>query len=97
MAKHPQLIQSYVKRKWLVSTGYRESSVCMDPPPCYYETIIWEWDPKTGELGRMLNVRDSGGCEEHALKDHFGIVVRLSKSEPELEPEDIRMDWEAIK
>jgi len=64
----------------------------MNNPPCYYETIIWEYDPETKKRGKMLNMMESGGYERAALKKHFGIVMELSKTIKELEPEDIERE-----
>jgi len=71
------LIQSYVLRRWFVSTAYRRSSVCMLDPPWYYETIIWEWDEEARMQGEMLAVKDSGSYPEMAAKNHAGICVNL--------------------
>ena len=72
------LVQSYVKRKWFVSTAYRQSSVMIEPPvPWYYETIVWEWDYDSRKTGDMLYTDDSGSCEKHALHGHMQICERL--------------------
>ena len=71
------LIQSYIKGKFCVSTIYRQSSACTESPPWYYETIIWEWDSENKKLGKILGQVDSGSYEEGALKSHCGIVMRL--------------------
>ncbi len=75
--KEYNLIQSYVLRKYCVSTAYRQSSACVNSPPWYFETIIWEWDENKKESGRMLNVVTSG-FNKKALDTHFGICKSLA-------------------
>jgi len=75
------VIQSYVKRKFFVSTVYRESSAMVYPPPKYYETIIWEWDSTTRKSGKMLSIIDSGRTIKQALKSHFGICANIFKKD----------------
>jgi len=66
--KSYQLIASYVKRKYYISTIYRQAST--DEPMWYFETIVWEWDNKTKKRGEMLEIDDSGTDEEQAIENH---------------------------
>lgn len=51
-AKLPfNLIQTYLRAKgYFISTSYRESSVCTNSPPWYFETFVWKWNER--ELAR---------------------------------------------
>lgn len=80
-----KLIQSYVLNKYFVSTAFRESSACVESPPCYFETIAWAWNPATRECGEMLLCEDSGRFETSALKSHFAIVANLIAVKEEVE------------
>ena len=82
--KAHSLIQSYVMRKYFVSTAYRRSSAAVSPPPWYYETIIWEWDDKKRECGEMKAVMDSGRTPKVALRSHFGICFNLVTKKEEV-------------
>ena len=75
--KAHSLIQSYVMRKFFVSTAYRQSSAAVSSPPWYYETIIWDWDDRKSSRGEMKAVMDSGRTPKVALKSHFGICFNL--------------------
>jgi len=66
--KSYQLIASYVKQKYFISTIYRQASTI--EPMWYFETIIWEWDNKTKERGKILEMEDSGTGEEQAIENH---------------------------
>jgi hypothetical protein len=79
--KEHNLIQSFVLGKWLVSTGYRESSAAANSPPWYYETIIWKWDKKLRQTGDMVGMADGKYTKKSALRQHFGACTRLSKGE----------------
>jgi len=76
------LIQSYVRRKYFVSTAYRKSSVSTEPPvPWFFETIVWEWDEETRHIGKMLYMEDSGSFERKAFENHFRICEKLITEE----------------
>lgn len=66
-------IESYVRERWRVSTAWRRSSACMNSPPWYYETIVWEWDPATNTDGELLS------CEGSSIDDHFKKCAELFK------------------
>jgi len=72
------LIQSYVYKKYFVSTAYRKSSAMINSPPWYYETLTWEWNPNTGDLGKILESEDSGGHPNVALENHCLVCKKLS-------------------
>jgi len=76
-----KFIQSYIQEKYFVSTAHRRSSVQIESPPWYYETIVWELDKKTGSNKKMILMADSGGYSEKALKEHFRICGELLKEE----------------
>lgn len=77
MAAHPR-IQSYVADKYFVSTAWRESSSIMGG--WYYETIVWEWDKKTKETGKMIFMGTG-------IRGHFDCCKRLLEGKP-LEEEE---------
>ena len=74
-----QLIQTYYKQKYFISTAYRRASVSCCPDMWYFETIVWEWNKETRETGRMLEQDDSGSSERVALKNHFSLIEKLDK------------------
>jgi len=80
MDKEHSLIQSYVIRKWFVSTAHRQSSAAINDPPWYYETIVWEWDNEKKERGKMIAMSDGKYAKKSALKQHFGICMNLAKA-----------------
>ena len=67
------LIQSYVVNCWFVSTAFIKSSVSVNSPPWYFETIVWEWDSNTREQGKMVEMKDSGSFPDQAIQSHFNI------------------------
>jgi hypothetical protein len=75
--ENPRLIQSYVLNNYVVSTIFRESSACTQSPLCYFETIVWTWNPATRERGEMLCCEDSGLSAKTALKNHFELIENL--------------------
>lgn len=62
-------IQSYVANRWLVSTIYRESSA-MESDVWYHETLVWEWDSETKELGEII-------YQSSGLMGHFVVCKAL--------------------
>jgi len=72
-----QLLCSYVRNKYFVSTAYRRASTL--EPMWYFETIVWEWNQKTRERGEMLDMEDSGIFNEQALENHFKICKKYIK------------------
>ena len=75
MKKENKLVQSYYKEKYFISTAYRESSGGFGH--WYYETIVWVFNKKTKERGKMLLIEDSGTEENGALLEHYNIMVKL--------------------
>lgn len=48
--KQYQLMCTYLKGKYFISTIYRQSSAMVED--CwYFETMAWEWDEKTKKRG----------------------------------------------
>lgn len=74
-------IQSYVHRKWFVSTAYRLSSAVESYGSGYYETIVWEWDAETKQTGKRLD------CREGGLTHHLDVCRRLAEGRPLEDPE----------
>ena len=70
-----QLLCSYVKNKYFVSTAYRKASTY--EPMWYFETIVWEWDSETRKRGKMLDQQDSGSWEDVAFHNHFELIKDL--------------------
>ena len=72
-----QLIASYVKQKYFISTIYRKSSAMIED--CwYFETIVWDLDEKTKKRGSIVGMDDSGISEEMAMDNHLLIVKKLN-------------------
>ena len=80
-----KLIQSYVQDYYFVSTAYRRSSAALAPDQWYYETIVWNWNPKTRERGEIVDSRDSGMNRTTALACHAAICASLASDLPEPE------------
>ena len=58
------IIQSYVLRKWFVSTIERDSSACVsNPPPRYWETMVWRWDDEAKI--RTVRIHEAEGFNAH--------------------------------
>ncbi len=74
--KEYQLIASFIKGKYFISTVYRRASTLHEF--WYFETIIWEWDFSTKERGKMLAMENSGNEEKEALRNHFLMINRLA-------------------
>ena len=76
------LIQSYVMRKYFISTIYRECSA-MVLDLWYYETCVFEWDSTTKKTGKMIDIMDSGNSEHQAIDNHLAICKTYSlRNEP---------------
>lgn len=76
------LASTIVLGKWNVSTGWRQSSAMVSPPPWYAETIVWAL--RDGE--RVAIIHTDGG--PYSLKKHFEIVTKLFEGKP-LEDDDV--------
>lgn len=74
--KQYQLMCTYLKGKYFISTIYRESSTVY--PIWYFETMAWQWDDKTKTLGHIIEMEDSGSNEETAIEGHLLIVKKLN-------------------
>ncbi len=71
-----QLIASYVKQKYFISTIYRQASTI--EPMWYFETMVWEWDSKKRERGKILEQEDSGTYEEMAFENHCALAKKFN-------------------
>jgi len=75
--KQYQLMCTYLKGKYFISTIYRQSSAMIED--CwYFETIVWDWDEKTKKRGSIVGMDDSGISEEMAIDNHLLIVKKLN-------------------
>lgn len=74
------LIQSFVNNEFFVSTIYRQSSACIESPPWYFETLVWEWKADLRERGKIVHSAASS-YRESALKDHAEICRKLACGE----------------
>ena len=75
--KQYQLMCTYLKGKYFISTIYRKSSAMIED--CwYFETIVWDWDEKTKKRGSIVVMDDSGISEEMAMDNHLLIVKKLN-------------------
>jgi len=70
------LVQTYVKRKYFISTAHRKASTLEEM--WYFETIVWEWEHEKRKVGKMLDSMDSGSIEEAALVNHFEEVKKYA-------------------
>lgn len=70
------LLWTIVEGKWVVSTGYRQSSVAIQDPPWFYETMVWEWIPETKSLGAWVGQYSSNN-KAPAMKQHYDICASL--------------------
>ena len=72
--------------KWFsVSTIDRASSAALAYGRRYSETIVWEWDQKTRERGRMLW---QGSGSEGCIRTHQATVERIHATGSPDEPEE---------
>ncbi len=79
--KSYQLMCTYLKNKYFISTIYRESAMIHD---CwYFETMVWEWDDKTKQRGEILEQEDSGMSEDAAINNHLLIIKKLNNQNHE--------------
>lgn len=76
-----QLMCTYFKNKYFVSTIYREASTI--EPIWYFETMVWEWDSKTNTRGSIIEQEDSGYDETMAMQNHFIMLQKLNKLIPQ--------------
>jgi hypothetical protein len=74
--KQYQLMCTYLKKRFFISTIYRESSTT--EPMWYFETIVWEWDDKNKIRGAILEIEDSGFSEEMAIDNHLLIIKKFN-------------------
>jgi hypothetical protein len=75
--KQYQLMCTYLKGKYFISTIYRESSAMIQD--CwYFETMVWEWNDKTRERGSIIEMDDSGISEEQAMDNHLLMVKKMN-------------------
>ncbi len=72
LAMSTAFMQTYILKKWLVSTIRRRSSSRINP--CmYYESLVWELDKETG---KQKNIIDESSCADNelvAFKHHQNI------------------------
>ena len=73
--KEYNLISSYLLNKYNISTGYRQGSDIYGT--WYFETIIWEWDDKIKDRGKMITIEYSGKNIKTALAAHFSLINEL--------------------
>lgn len=81
MKDDSNLIQSYVRRRYFVSTALRWAST--DIPMKYYETIVWEWSQDTRKRGKLLETADSGCDERGAMEGHIDICKAYAEKHDE--------------
>lgn len=91
MASNATLIQSFVRRRWRVSTALRESTALDMVGVTYYETWACPQDPETGEM--VLHGPDGEEafqCQgtftpERAMRQHLSVCRELAKKCPPCE------------
>lgn len=75
--KQYQLMCTYLKGKYFISTIYRQSSAMVED--CwYFETMAWEWNEKTKKRGSIVEMDDSGIDEDMAMNNHLLMVKKLN-------------------
>lgn len=75
--KQYQLMCTYLKGKYFISTIYRQSSAMVED--CwYFETMAWNWDEKTKQRGSIVEMDDSGIDEYMAIDNHLLMVKKLN-------------------
>ncbi len=74
--KQYQLMCTYLKNKFFVSTIYREASTI--EPIWHFETMVWEWNAETKQRGAIVEMDDSGIDEEMAMDNHLLIIKKLN-------------------
>lgn len=72
-----QLLSTHLRRKFYISTAYRQSSSIELGEMWYFETITWEWNEETKQRGRIIDQEDSGADEISAIQNHNRIVLEL--------------------
>lgn len=89
------LLQTYVRRRWLVSTALRRSSSIHHSDFQYYET--WAW-PQCKRTGKTVEKDENGikaflvggmWTEEKAIAQHMSVVRSLLKKCP-----PCKMNWD---
>ena len=75
--KQYQLMCTYLKGKYFISTIYRQSSAMIED--CwYFETMAWNWDDKAKQRGSIVEMDDSGISEEMAMDNHLLMTKKLN-------------------
>jgi len=85
--KSYQLIASYVKRKYFISTSYKQVNTTstsykqanINEPMWCFETVVWGWDNKTKKRCKMLEVYDHEISEEQAIENHCAWAKKFSQ------------------
>jgi len=72
-----QLMRSFLKDKFFISTIYRESS-CLDGG-WYFETMAWEWNKETQQRGSIVEI-DESYSEQTAIHIHCLMVSKLNET-----------------
>jgi hypothetical protein len=62
-------MQTFILKKFMVSTIRRRSSAALNPDAWYYETFVWELNEK-GERGKLIDESASPDYEHSALLHH---------------------------
>ena len=71
------LAQTYVwhnDKAFFVSTINRECSSPLAYGHIYAETLVWEWNPKTRERGKILGQDE---CSDGSISAHQNMVQRI--------------------
>ena len=71
-----QLMCTYLKGEFFISTIYRQASTI--EPMWYFETMVWKWDEKTKTRGEILEIEDSGISEEIAIENHLELCKKMN-------------------
>ena len=75
--KQYQLMCTYLKGRYFISTIYREASTI--DSIWYFETMAWEWDVETQKRGAIVEMDDSGNDEDTAMENHLLMCKKLNE------------------
>lgn len=76
-----KVIQSYVLERWFVSTIRRNCSAPEAYDALYCETMVWEWDPETRKVGRLIGQDETCSSDECGVRRHMEVCVSLIEND----------------
>lgn len=73
-----QVMSSYVRRRWNVSTARRLYSIVDATPMVEFETIVWVWNPQTKDREELIYMESCGNSLALAVEMHTTICRKLA-------------------